>query len=57
MNKEIGMKVFLKNNILDCISKKYEYSPECLPFLKKTKKEIKEVDAFLEETILFFEQK
>ena len=55
MSKNYTMSKFIKRNILDTISKKFNYDPvECLPYLKETKKEIASLDSFVDDSIKLF---
>lgn len=47
----IKMGKFLKQNVLDTISRKYKYNPErTLPYLKEISTQLKEVQELIDET-------
>lgn len=51
MGTNIKMGKFLKQNVLDTISRKYKYNPErSLPYLKEISTQLKEVQELIDET-------
>ena len=51
MATNIKMGKFLKQNVLDTISRKYKYNPErSLPYLKEISTQLKEVQELIDET-------
>jgi len=51
MGTNIKMGKFLKQNVLDTISRKYKYNPErSLPYLKEISIQLKEVQELINET-------
>lgn len=51
MGTNIKMGNFLKQNVLDTISRKYKYNPErSLPYLKEIQKQLVEVQDLVKET-------
>lgn len=51
MGTNIKMGKFLKQNVLDTISRKYKYNPErTLPYLKEISTQLKEVQELIDET-------
>lgn len=51
MATNIKMGKFLKQNVLDTISRKYKFNPErSLPYLKEISTQLKEVQELVDET-------
>ena len=51
MATNITMGKFLKQNVLDTISRKYKFNPErSLPYLKEISTQLKEVQELIDET-------
>ena len=51
MATNIKMGKFLKQNVLDTISRKYKFNPErSLPYLKEISTQLKEVQELIDET-------
>ena len=51
MATNIKMGKFLKQNVLDTISRKYKFNPErSLPYLKEISTQLKEVKELIDET-------
>lgn len=51
MGTNIKMGNFLKQNVLDTISRKYKFNPErSLPYLKEISTQLKEVQELIDET-------
>ena len=50
MAQEIQLHNFLKENILDVVSKKHNYNPTCLDYLENTEKDLMLTLAFVSST-------
>ena len=49
--KETEMENFLKQNVMDVVSKRYNYDPQSIEYLKNIKGQLKNVMAVVDETI------
>jgi len=50
MAQEIKLHDFLKDNILDVVSKRHNYNPTCLEYLENTEKDLMLTLAFVNST-------
>lgn len=48
---EIKMETFLKENVMEVVSKKYKYAPESLKYLRDIKEQLLSVISTVDETI------
>jgi hypothetical protein len=51
MPDELKLNEFLKRNILETISKHYNFKPDCLGYLEQTKSQLHESVGFVNATI------